>query len=95
VFSWNCAGNTPSPTFDISNIIMLPEETGLMPEVLVIGLQEMVKLNAKSVIKGKDRERVLLWEQIVTRSICKSHKYVCIAKKPMVGCLIMLFARDD
>jgi len=22
----------------------------------------MVKLNAKSVIKGKDRERVLLWE---------------------------------
>jgi len=55
----------------------------------------MVKLNAKSVIQGKDRERVLLWEEIVTRSMCKRHKYICVGKKPMVGCLIMLFARDE
>lgn len=55
----------------------------------------MVKLNAKSVIQGKDKERVLLWENIVTQSMAKRYKYVCIAKKPMVGCLIMLFAKDD
>lgn len=55
----------------------------------------MVKLNAKSVIKGKDKERVLLWEDIVVRSICKGHRYVCVSKKPMVGCLVMLFVKDE
>jgi hypothetical protein len=55
----------------------------------------MVKLNAKSVIKGKDKDRVLLWEDIVTKSICRGHRYVCISKKPMVGCLIMLFVKDE
>lgn len=55
----------------------------------------MVKLNAKSVIKGKDKERVLLWEDIVTRSICRGYRYVCVAKKPMVGCLVMLFVKDE
>ena len=70
VLTWNCAGNTPSEKFDISNILM-PEEQGLLPDVFIIGLQEMVKLNAKSVIQGKDRDRVMLWETIVTRSLCQ------------------------
>jgi synaptojanin len=55
----------------------------------------MVKLNAKSVIKGKDAERVLLWEQIIIKSLCKRTKYVCISKKPMVGCFILLFSKDS
>ena len=72
VFTWNCAGNPPpSPQFDISNLILPPEESKIVPEIYVIGLQEMVKLNAKSVIKGKDRDRVMLWEDIVCRSISR------------------------
>lgn len=67
----------------------------VVPDIYIIGLQEMVKLNAKSVIQGKDRERVMLWEKIVSRSLCKRHKYVCVARKPMVGCFILLFARDE
>lgn len=94
VLTWNCAGNTPTPTFDISHILH-QEGDSSPPEVYVVGLQEMVKLNAKSVIQGKDKERVLLWEQIVTRSISKDCRYVCIGRKPMVGCFIMLFARDE
>jgi synaptojanin len=97
VLTWNCAGNTPSATFDISNIL-LDDSPGIVPDVYIIGLQEMVKLNAKSVIQGKDKERVLLWEQIITRSITsrgEGHRYVCIARKPMVGCFILLFARDE
>lgn len=96
VFTWNCAGNAPpSPQFDISHLILPPEESQIVPDIYVIGLQEMVKLNAKSVIKGKDKERVLLWEDIVVRSICRGHRYVCVSKKPMVGCLVMLFVKDE
>jgi hypothetical protein len=61
VFSWNCAGNTPNATFDISNLL-LPEDPSIVPDLYVVGLQEMVKLNAKSVIQGKDREKAMLWE---------------------------------
>jgi hypothetical protein len=67
----------------------------MVPEIFIVGLQEMTKLNAKSVIQGKNRERTLLWEQIITRSLCKKYKYVCIGRKPMVGCFVLLFARDD
>ncbi len=55
----------------------------------------MVKLGAKSVIQGKNKERVLLWENIINRSLCKREKYVCLGKKTMVGCFVIMFARDD
>ncbi len=95
VVSWNCGGNTPPPTFDITNILHFDGgDTQVTPDVFIIGLQEMVKLNAKSVIKGKDKERALLWERIITNSLCKKSKYVCVSKKPMVGCYILLYIRD-
>lgn len=82
--------------FDINDIIMPNRESGIIPDIIVIGLQEMVKLNAKSVIQGKDRTRIDLWEGIITRSVRNErHSYFCVSKKPMVGCLIMLFARDE
>jgi hypothetical protein len=37
VFAWNCAGNTPSPMFDISNLLM-PEDQNIVPDFFVIGL---------------------------------------------------------
>jgi hypothetical protein len=37
VVTWNCAGNTPSSTFDISNIV-LPDDPKIVPDIYVIGL---------------------------------------------------------
>ena len=37
----------------------------------------------------------MLWEQIITKSLCKKTKYVCISRKAMVGCYILLFAKDE
>lgn len=34
--TWNCAGNSPSPTFDISNILF--PENNIEPDIYVIGL---------------------------------------------------------
>ncbi len=52
--TWNCAGNVPNPNFDITNILTPDKDNHLLPDLYIVGLQEMVKLNAKSVIKGKD-----------------------------------------
>lgn len=55
----------------------------------------MVKLNASSVIKGKDKDRITIWERIITRSLNKKSKYYCICQKAMVGCYILLFTKDE
>ena len=69
VVTWNCAGNMPQTTLDIADILLPGRDSGILPDVIVVGLQEMVKLNAQQVIKGKDKERIGLWESIITRSI--------------------------
>jgi len=50
VVTWNCAGNSPPPSFDITNILHYDGDPHLKPDVFIVGIQEMVKLNAKSVI---------------------------------------------
>jgi hypothetical protein len=49
VLSWNCAGKNPEGNKDFKI------EKG--NDVVVVGLQEMVKLGLKSVVKGKDKKR--------------------------------------
>ncbi len=59
VFTWNCAGEAPHADLNLAEII-LPQcgkEKSSYPHLIVIGLQEIVKLNARSVIAGKNRER--------------------------------------
>lgn len=39
---------------------------------------------------------MLLWESVITRSLGRrGDKYICIAKKLMVGCFIMFFTLDE
>ena len=45
---------------------------------------------------GKDRNKIMLWENIITRSLNRNNaKYICIAKKAMVGCFILLYIKDE
>ena len=46
-------------------------------------------------MQGKNREKVNLWEKIITRSLCKRDRYVNLGQKTMVGCFILIFARDE
>ena len=95
VFTWNCAGQAPPPNLDIHDLLA-PADPAIVPDIYVIGLQEIVKLNAKSVIEGKNSERVALWLSLISRSLAKNGlRYFCLDKKAMVGCLILLFVKED
>ena len=84
--TWNLGGNTPHATMDIGDLMLCEDSPDVpLPEIYIIGLQEMVKLGAQSVIQGKNKEKALLWEQIVSRSLNKREKYSCVSKKTMVG----------
>lgn len=38
-------------------------------DIIVIALQEIVKLNASQVLSGKDPKRIALWEQIINLNL--------------------------
>ena len=69
-------------------------------DIMVIGLQEMVKLNAFGILKGKNRSKMREWEQLLRLAIEAVHKpvdpeerYVWVVAKSMVGCFIGLFVK--
>lgn len=94
VFTWNIAGENPREDFDIGDLL-ISKDCDTLPDIFVVGLQEMVKLNTKSIMQGKNREKVNLWEKIITRSLCKRDRYVSLGQKTMVGCFILIFTRDE
>jgi hypothetical protein len=67
---------------------------------VVVGLQEMVKLNALSVFQGKDRARILKWEKMLKECIDEQFRnedpeeqLQWVTAKCMVGCFIGLFVK--
>lgn len=56
----------------------------------------MVDLNVSAVVEGKNKERMILWEQIFLRSASKGqHRFVCVMRKAMVGCFVLLLVREE
>lgn len=67
---------------------------------MVVGLQEIVKLNAFGIFKGKNKPKMKEWETLLRNAIESAQntkdpleKYVWILAKSMVGCFIALFAK--
>lgn len=69
-----------------------------MPDIVVVGLQEMVELSTKKVIQGKDKPRAAIWESIISRCLNQNRfgiQYMAITQKLMVGCYIIMFAKGE
>lgn len=69
-----------------------------MSDIVIIGLQEMVELNTKKVIQGKDKSRAAEWEKIISNSLNSNRfgiQYIPVIQKVMVGCYIVMFAKRE
>ena len=68
----------------------------------MIGLQEIVKLNAFSILQGTNRTKMNEWEQLLRlaieatspRDTDPKERYVWVIAKSMVGCFIGLFVKQ-
>ena len=60
-------------------------------DMYVIGLQEIVELNTKSVYKGKDVELSKQWINMFQNAL--GNGYVFVESKTMVGLLIFIFVK--
>ena len=77
-----------------------------MPHIYVVGLQEIVKLNAKNILK-KDKKKVELWTTMLNQTIMKVNQQArqnmsddqlfdedfVFIDKSMVGCYIAIFVK--
>ncbi|CDW90862.1 domain and endonuclease exonuclease phosphatase family protein [Stylonychia lemnae] len=95
----NCAGRLPSSYKELIPIFK-PQIDGVFPDIMVIGLQEIVKLNAFGIFKGKNKTRMNEWEQLLRSAIEVAsntkdpmERYVWVIAKSMVGCFIGLFVK--
>ena len=68
---------------------------------MVVGLQEIVKLNAMSIFQGKNRTKIAEWEQLLRNAIQSVYgtrdpdeQFQWVIAKSMVGCFIGLFVKN-
>lgn len=95
----NCAAKQPDSYKELVPIFKRQIE-GVDPDIMVIGLQEIVTLNAMSIFQGENQAKMNEWEQLLRLSIEMSterrdpdERYVWVIAKSMVGCYIGLFVK--
>ncbi|KAI3707687.1 hypothetical protein L6452_26316 [Arctium lappa] len=66
--TWNVAGKLPNEDLDIDEWLCMHEAT----DIYVLGFQEVVPLNAGSVLGAETRTPISKWEAIIRKSLNKS-----------------------
>lgn len=99
VCSWNLGGVMPDESLDLSKLLKAGSTQPYAcsypaSDVVVIGLQEFVKLNIKSVMSGPDEKRLKAWKQLVEahlKSLYPSAKYANFHSVVMMGLCIIVY----
>ena len=70
-------------------------QDGEIPTFLVIGLQEIVKLNTSNVIFDANKSSSYLWEAKITEKILQDYNYTLQYRENMVGVLFLIFVKSS
>ena len=97
VFSWNLAGNEPRYEMDLAQLFK-SNEFSQSPDVVIIGFQETVKLNAINILKGHDKSRVEALKSFVIDGLNDLESgvtYNSFGYSAMVGLLVFGFSKSN
>eukprot|EP00300_Choanocystis_sp_HF-7_P017358 c19708_g1_i2.p1 GENE.c19708_g1_i2~~c19708_g1_i2.p1 ORF type:complete len:475 (+),score=119.39 c19708_g1_i2:41-1465(+) len=91
VCTWNV--NAKFPDEDITPWLQATMEP--QPEVIAVGLQEMVELNTQNLILT-DNTRAMEWQMHLNKILNSGpHVYEAIARRQLVGVYLVVFVRGD
>ena len=93
IISWNIGGNKPS-SLDLLELDFFNFENYGNPDIIAIGLQEVVNLNMKNIVSPNNEKLVALWENIITMNLNKIDKYFVVATKDLIGCFLIVFVKE-
>ena len=75
----------------IKNIFQSEE----IPTFLIIGLQEIVKLNTSNIIFDANKSSSYLWETKITEKLLQNYNYTLQYRENMVGVLFLIFVKSS
>lgn len=93
VFSWNLAGNEPRYEMDFVQIFK-SEGFENPPDIVIIGFQETMVLNAYNCLKGHDKARVdalKAYAEEALSDLDSDSSYTFVTHSAMVGLLVLCF----
>ena len=82
---------------DLLSINLFQFESNPTPDVIVIGLQEIVALNPKNVMvtNHSHETQISIWTQVFIQNLKNIDNYVSIKKQGMVGIATFIFVKNS
>ena len=65
----NCGGKTPDSYKELLPVFKSGTPENFEPDIIAVGLQEIVKLNALSIFQGKNTSKMQIWEKLLSDTI--------------------------
>jgi len=94
VGSWNVAGKEFPENFSVIQWLF-PLENMQLPDLYVIGFQEICNLNAKNIMISSNTHRVDNLKSILTYNLNQLGKYALVKSLDLVGLLVLVFIKEE
>ena len=99
--TWNAGGSTLKDDYNISELFTQNYfyKEGQAPDMIIISIQEIVKLNMKNTLKLKNNTDILkYWKQRIARTIAEVFpkvRFIQILDSDLVGLYITIFGTEE
>ncbi|GMH76240.1 hypothetical protein TrLO_g4041 [Triparma laevis f. longispina] len=95
--TWNV--NAKKLDFDDPNLLTSwlfpPENNGVLPDIVAVGFQEIVDLNAVNVaVDSKAKQRSELWQEQIHKCLNTKTSYTLISEVHLVGMLLCVYVKN-
>jgi hypothetical protein len=74
---------------------LFPMQDMKSPDIYIIGLQEIVDLNAKNIVLSSNSSKVEFWKILITKHLQKVDNYVVLKTLDLVGIFSIVFVKES
>lgn len=92
----NVNATLPNPQFDLTSWLFPADNVDLpLPDIYAIGLQELIELNAGSILNA-DNSRPVKWAQLIEAQLnSQSQQYLLLRTESIASMTILFFVKKD
>jgi CRP-like cAMP-binding protein len=98
VMTWNVGGQMPSPSVDLTGLLQVPSEEDQIPDMLVLGFQELVNLTPGNVANAeKCHRRAVEWIKFMDTKVEQlwTNSFKRVIQKHLVGIFQVIYVKTD
>ena len=99
LITWNVAAISIKRNYDLSDLFIknILYEKNISPDIIVIGLQEIVELEVGNVLLNSNEKSINFWKEIYQQTLLKvfpNEKYNLIKDLNLVGIYMLIFSKN-